>query len=85
MNTLIDTPKTAKPVDDRIVVTMESGATFSFPFSAYGRLSRATVEQLADIELSPFGLHWPQLDEDLAIGPLRRDHEKREQDVDPNA
>ena len=77
MNTLTDTPKEAKPANGQIVVTMQSGATFSFPCSAYGRLSRATGEQLADIELSPFGLHWPQLDEDLAVGPLRREYEKR--------
>ena len=78
MNTLIDTPKAARIADGRILVTMESGATFSFPSSAYERLSRATGQQLADIELSPFGLHWPQLDEDLAIGPLRRKYEERE-------
>ena len=77
MNTLIDTPKAVRIVDGRILVTMESEATFSFPSSAYERLSRATSQQIADIELSPFGLHWPQLDEDLAIGPLRREYEER--------
>ncbi len=77
MKPLIDTPRDAKPVGGQIVVTMERGATFSFPVSAYGRLLGATGEQLADIELSLIGLHWPQLDEDLAIGPLRREYENR--------
>ena len=53
-------------------------STFSFPSSAYARLSGGTSQQLADIELSPFGLHWPQLDEDLAIRALRREHEGEE-------
>jgi hypothetical protein len=77
MNILIDTPKEAKPVGGQIVVTMESGTTFSIPLYDFERLSRATGEQLAEIELSPLGLHWPQLDEDLAIGPLRREYEER--------
>jgi hypothetical protein len=31
------------------------------------RLAAATPAQLNNIELSPFGLHWPDLDEDLSI------------------
>jgi hypothetical protein len=36
------------------------------------RLAQATNEQRAFIEVSPsgYGLHWPLINEDLAIGPL---------------
>ena len=36
------------------------------------RLAQATPAELKNFKLSPsgYGLHWPQLDEDLAIDPL---------------
>jgi hypothetical protein len=38
------------------------------------RLARATADERLFVELSPsgYGLHWPLLDEDLAVGPLVR-------------
>jgi len=36
------------------------------------RLADATPQQRAEAELSPggYGIHWPTIDEDLAVGPL---------------
>ena len=36
------------------------------------RLAKATAEQRRDIDVSPsgYGLHWPSVDEDMAITPL---------------
>jgi Protein of unknown function (DUF2442) len=36
------------------------------------RLRQATTEQRQHVEVSPsgYGLHWPEIDEDLAITPL---------------
>jgi uncharacterized protein DUF2442 len=36
------------------------------------RLQQATAEQRQHVEVSPsgYGLHWPEIDEDLAITPL---------------
>ncbi|MCF6311714.1 MAG: DUF2442 domain-containing protein [Verrucomicrobiales bacterium] len=88
MNTLIDTPKSAKHITGRIEIVMSSGQKLHFPVEANPRLRSASDLELADIELSPFGLHWPQLDEDLCIrGIMEGDHgqTKGEQDVDPNA
>lgn len=70
MSTLIDTPKDAMHVDGFIVVTMSSGDTIRFPVADNKRLSDASHSELNDIELSPFGLHWPQLDEDLSVRGL---------------
>ena len=35
-------------------------------FSDYRRLASATDAQLKDYQLSYFGIHWPELDEDLS-------------------
>jgi hypothetical protein len=53
-----------------IVVRMQSGLEVRFPVSANRRLANATVKQLNNIEISPFGLHWPELDEDLSFRGL---------------
>ena len=77
MNTLIDTPKAAKHISGNIIILMDSGYEFSFPCEAYPKLAEATDDQRANIELSPLGLHWPDIDEDLSIRGLLRDHAKR--------
>jgi Protein of unknown function (DUF2442) len=67
MNTLIDTPKTARYEGEKIVIEMSNGEVVSFSTDASSRLKNATSQQLSNIELSPFGLHWPLLDEDLSL------------------
>ena len=56
--------------DGQIVVRMESGAEIRFPVAENPRLARGTHRQLNRIEISPFGLHWPELDEDLSFRGL---------------
>jgi hypothetical protein len=77
MNTLIDTPVSALHANGDIFVTMESGFEFSFPCSAYPRLAAATAGERANMQLSPMGIHWPEIDEDLSIRGLLRDHGRR--------
>lgn len=67
MSTLIDKPLSARHKDGRIHVQMESGLEFTFPVKGNSRLEGKPHAQLNEIELSPFGLHWPDLDEDLSI------------------
>ncbi len=67
MSTLIDTPITAKHRNGLIEIEMESGQVVSFPVSANPRLAIASEKALGNIEVSPFGIHWPELDEDLSI------------------
>ncbi len=67
MNSLIDSPKSARHEAGQIVIEMTSGEVISFPVDVSERLKSGTPEELSEIELSPFGLHWPQLDEDLSI------------------
>jgi hypothetical protein len=67
MSTLADTPETAFHRDGRIYVSMASGLDFSFPIQGNPRLEGKPDRLLSEIEVSPFGLHWPSLDEDLSI------------------
>ena len=67
MSTLIDTARSAVFRDGQIVISLVSGAKIQFPVAENPRLARGTPEQLNNIELSPFGLHWPDLDEDLSL------------------
>lgn len=77
MNTLIDIPIPARHADDNIIVSMSSGFEFSFPCSDYPRLEGASPDDRSKVELSPLGIHWPALDEDLSIAGLLRDHARR--------
>ena len=70
MNTLSETACSACFRDGSIIVSMESGAEIRFPIAENPRLAGGTAKQLNNIELSPFGLHWPELDEDLSFRGL---------------
>jgi hypothetical protein len=75
MNSLTDTAHSAAHVDGWIVIRMQSGAEIRFPVADNPRLAAGTPWQLNHIEISPFGLHWPDLDEDLSFhGLLEGDH-----------
>jgi len=70
MNILTDTAVAAFHTNGQIVVRMESRAEIRFPVAKNPRLARGTHRQLNHIEISPFGLHWPELDEDLSFRGL---------------
>lgn len=53
-----------------IIVIMDSGVEILFPTAGHPRLSTGIPGQLNRIETSPFGLHWPDLDEDLSLRGL---------------
>jgi hypothetical protein len=78
MNTLIDRVASATHREGYIIVSMESGVEIRFPVDGNPRLSSGTPDQLNNIETSPFGLHWPDLDEDLSFrGLLEGDYGQR--------
>jgi Protein of unknown function (DUF2442) len=70
MSTLIDRVRTAVHRDGFVTVVMETGREIRFPVADNPRLAKGTLEQLDHIEISPFGLHWPELDEDLSFAGL---------------
>ena len=69
-STLADSAESATFVRGEIIVRMKSGRELRFQASLNPRLSKGTPTQLANIELSPYGLHWPDLDEDLSYRGL---------------
>ncbi len=75
MSTLTDSARSAVFRDGYIMILLESGNEIRFPVSDNPRLACGTVKQLSRMELSPFGIHWPELDEDLSFrGLLAGDH-----------
>ena len=60
---------------EALVVTTENGS-YSIPWERCSeRLVRASLAERSRAELSSsgYGIHWPLIDEDLAVGPLLRD------------
>ncbi len=70
-------PVLAKAIEttpEALIVILESGRV-SIPWEECSeRLARASAVERSRAELSPsgYGIHWPLLDEDLAVGPLLR-------------
>ena len=63
-------PVEAHCTESELVVTLVDGVRLVTPLWWYPRLLKATPEQRGVIELSPFGVHWPEIDEDLSIEGL---------------
>ena len=59
---------------DSIVVDLADGRTISAPLTWYPRLLKATSKQRSHWELcgGGFGIHWPDIDEDLSTEGLLR-------------
>lgn len=75
---MTDVARNAYFRDGFIVISMQSGVEMRFPVADNPRLAQGTPAQLNRIELSPFGLHWPDLDEDLSFqGIAHGDHGQR--------
>ncbi len=66
-------PPRAKSVrfdEDLMWVELEDGRTLGVPFAWFPRLLRATPPQRANYFLSPSGIHWDEIDEDISIAGL---------------
>lgn len=60
-------PVAARCDDAHLHVTLASGQTLTTPLWWYPRLRDATPDQRNTVELMVYGIHWPDLDEDLSI------------------
>jgi Protein of unknown function (DUF2442) len=63
-------PKSVRFDDNSMWVELADGRVLGVPLAWFPRLLRATPDQLAAVELSPAGLHWDALDEDISIAGL---------------
>ncbi len=53
-----------------LCVVLEDGRIISVPWKIFPRLANATEEQRDHFELGRFGIHWPELDEDISFAGL---------------
>ena len=60
-------PKHVRFDEASMWVTLNDGRVVGVPLAWYPRLLHATPEQLARVELSPSGMHWDEIDEDLSV------------------
>ncbi len=72
-------PEREKVVDvsfdrDAPSVRLKDGRTISVPLAWYPRLSQATAEQRRNWKIAGggYGIHWPEIDEDISTEGLLR-------------
>ena len=63
-------PKTVTCDDDNLWVELNDGRTLGVPLAWFPRLLAATPAQRKDCELTPRGIHWDALDEDVSVEGL---------------
>ncbi|MGN6549196.1 MAG: DUF2442 domain-containing protein [Pararhizobium sp.] len=51
-------------------VSLDDGRTIGVPLAWFPRLLAASAAERSDVEISPYGLHWDGLDEDISIDGL---------------
>ena len=66
------TIKAVRTTDDRLIFELDHGREVSVPIATSARLSRATAAERDHWTIGPRGIsvHWPDVDEDLAIWDL---------------
>ncbi len=69
-----DRPTRVQIDDGMLRVTLQDGREISTPLDWYPRLAQASSGQLANVELSIAGIHWPDLDEDLSVSGMLQGH-----------
>jgi hypothetical protein len=60
--------------EDSLTVALMDGRVISVPLAWFPRLAAATPEQRANQEIAGggYGIHWPEIDEDLSVEGLLR-------------
>ena len=56
--------------EDTMWVSLADGRTLGVPLAWFPRLLAAPPEARAAVTLSPYGLHWEALDEDISVPAL---------------
>lgn len=73
--------------DDFLVVGLKDGRRISVPIEWYPRLAQASEAQRANWEIcgAGYGIHWPELDEDLSTEGLLRGAPAPNKSFNPDA
>ena len=62
-----------EPIHAHIWAETQNGWKANYPFSRWNRLANATPAQRKAFVLSRYGIHWPELNEDLCFEGLFAD------------
>ncbi len=65
-------PVSAQCDDANLTVALADGRRVQTPLWWYPRLLGATPAARATVELSPLGVHWPEIDEDISVASMLR-------------
>ena len=60
--------------EDSLWIDLDDGRIIAVPLAWFPRLLVDTAEQKAQFELSPRGIHWEALDEDISVDGLLAGH-----------
>ena len=60
----------ALDTDAELIVHLSDGRTIANPLVWYPTLLRATPEQRSNAVLGAYGIHWPEVDEDLSVAGM---------------
>ena len=70
----LDLPRirAVRVTEDTLSVDLEDGRTISVPLAWYPRLAHATPKERQRFEIAGagYGIHWPDLDEDIGVEGL---------------
>ncbi len=74
MNSAGERIRDVRITEDLLMVDLMDGRTISVPTAWYPRLLQATPEQRQNWQIAGggFGIHWPDIDEDLSTAGLLR-------------
>jgi hypothetical protein len=63
------TPRAVAVSDDTLSVELEDGRTISVPIGWYPRLAYGTLTERNNFQIAGagYGIHWPDLDEDIGV------------------
>lgn len=56
--------------DSEVIVRLADGRTISTPLVWYPTLLGGAPDQRQNVVLTPVGIHWPDLDEDLSVAGM---------------
>ena len=70
MSTTVEPSVRVEVAGEVMTLTLPDGKSVSFAWKKNPRMSWATVAQLKNFKVTPHGIHWPELDEDLSFRGL---------------
>ena len=68
--TFSPSPTAVRFDDAQMWVDLEDGRTLGIPLVWFPRLLRATPQQRGAFFLTPSGMHWEEIDEDISVAGL---------------